>query len=286
MTERVTVRGPNDACYVTAVSHAAPAHVHVSPHGRWRGALTSRPLPEDESIEAMNASDRSAVADMWLARAASERRVGDAFVVVTDALTRLRADESLVALARRAVDDEMRHAELSRRMAVRYASSDLEHPSLLPLDVPKHRGASDELRAVLHVVGHCCLNETLASAFLEAEIARVTAPTGHAALRELLSDEVDHARLGWATLSSVDASTRAAVAPWLPEMAVANLRMWRTAPRGYTEAPALLAHGAADRHEVDRALRVGLRDLVLPGFAHLGFDVAPLARWLDDGAPT
>ena len=259
----------------------------TSADGRWQGRLTSRPLPvDDPSIAALGEADRALLASVWHARAASERVVADSFVVIGDALRALDADASLVDLAVRAVDDEMRHAELSRVVASRYAGRELDPPPRLPLRFPKHAAASPRLRHVLHVVGQCCLNETISSAFLEAAIARARAPLASAALRELLSDEVDHARLGWALLGAAGPSTRAEVAPWLPRMAIANLRMWREAPRTYPDDPRLAEHGAPPADVVEDALRMAFRDLVIPGLDELGLPTGEIRGWLERGAPT
>ena len=264
----------------------ASDEVKLRADGRWAGKLTSRPLPDDPSVDELPAADRAVLSSVWLGRAASERRVGDAFVVVREALRALGADTALIELADRAVDDEMRHTELSRAVASRYAGRDLESPPLLALAVPKHRGADDRLRHVLHVVGQCSLNETIASAFLEATLADATAPLATAALRELLSDEVDHARMGWALLASVDTETRRAVESWLPSMCVANLRMWREAPRTYADDDRLAAHGAPRAAVVEEAFAMAFRDLVIPGFESLGMNVTKVREWLDAGAPT
>mgnify|MGYP001546130774 CR=1 FL=1 len=189
-------------------------------------------------------------------------------------------------LAARAIDDERRHAELSHVVASRYAGRDLAAPARLPLTFPRHEQADARLRHVLHVVGQCCLNETIASAFLEAALAGTRTPLATAALRELLSDEIDHARLGWALLASVDDRTRESVAPWLPEMAIANLRMWREAPREYPDDPALAAHGAPTASVVEEALKMAFRDLIIPGFERLGIGVPEIEAWLARGAPT
>lgn len=265
----------------------ASDEVTLRSDGRWGGKLTRRPLPAvDAAIDALPGADRALLAEIWHARGASERRVADSFVVIRDALSALSADPALVELASRAIDDELRHAELSRVVASRYAGRDLEAPERLLLTFPKHERATTRLRHVLHVVGQCCLNETIASAFLEAAIAGARAPLAMAALRELLSDEIDHARLGWALIASVDDRTRAEVAPWLPDMAIANLRMWREAPRKYPDNPALAAHGAPPADVVEDALRMAFRDLVIPGFERLGIAVPEIGQWLDRGAPT
>ena len=73
---------------------------------RWDGKLTSRPLPEnDATIDELKPAERTRLAETWLLRAAMERRVGDSFAVVRDALRRRNAPEELVALAERAIDD-------------------------------------------------------------------------------------------------------------------------------------------------------------------------------------
>lgn len=264
-----------------------PAHdVDIRRDGRWAGAVTSRPLPEDGTVADLSPTQRGVLADVWRGRAASERRVSESFTVVRDALVSLEAPRELVLLATRAIDDEMRHAELSRLVASRYALGAIDPPPRLVLELPLHTGAGERLRHILHVVGQCAFNETIASVFLEAAIAEATAPLARAALRELLSDEIDHARIGWALLATLDASTREEVERWLPTMAMANLRMWRDAHRTYADDASLAAHGAPCVASVERALLLAFRDLILPGFAHLGIGTAKIATWLEAGAPT
>lgn len=251
------------------------------PDGRWNGRLTSKPLPEvDETIEALPTEARRELADHWLARAASERRVADAFAVVHDALVESRAPEALIALAHRAVDDEYRHTELAREVASRFAGHALAEPERLTLVVPAHRNASPELRRALHVLGHCALNETFASAVLEAALRESTGSLARAALRELLSDEIDHARIGWAYLATLAPEARQALVPFLPELLDANLRSWRTSDRAYPSDRALVAHGALTAELIEEALATALRTLVFPGFAHLGMPTDQFAGWM------
>src|SRR5262245_42523940 len=139
--------------------------------GRWGGRLTSRSLPiGDGEVDALDDAQRGELVQVWLGRTAAEWRVADAFEVVRDALVVLGAGEELVALATRAVDDEYRHEELSRRVASRFAGRDLEPPLRLTLVVPEHLGADEALVHTLHVIGHCAMNETFASAFFETSL--------------------------------------------------------------------------------------------------------------------
>jgi hypothetical protein len=261
-------------------------HRNLNPT-RWGGRLTSRPLPErDAELEALEPAQRSQLAAVWLARAASEQRVAGAFEVVRDALEDLRSEPQLLALAARAVDDEHRHAELARQVASRFAGRELEPPARLTLVVPEHRGAPDRLRCSLHVLGHSAMNETFASAFLEAALGSCRAPYARASLRELLSDEVDHARIGWAHLAALGSEKRAELAPWIDSLVRANLKMWRESGREYPSDPALHRHGAPSAEVVESALLGAVRDLIIPGLDHFGIPTRSLKTWLENGAPT
>jgi hypothetical protein len=125
-----------------------------------------------------------------------------------------------VALADRAIDDETRHEELSRVVASRFAGKELPLPAPLKLEVPEHRGASPELRDTLHIVGQCVFNETTAGAYLETSLALAKGELARCALRELLSDEIDHGRIGWAHLASCD--ERTLIAPGLEQLGLAT----------------------------------------------------------------
>jgi hypothetical protein len=257
--------------------------------GRWDGKLTSRPLPEtDPTIDALSSKERARLAETWLLRAAMERRVGDSFGVVRDALRRRNAPEELVALAERAIDDESRHEELSRVVASRFAGKELTLPRRLPLEVPAHKGATPELRDTLHIIGQCVFNETTASAYLECSLDHATDGTlAKSALRELLSDEIDHGRIGWAHLSSCDERTRAAVAPWLHAMAFTNLKEWRNeTPYDGSHTEAMTKQGVPPAKVVHEALVDALRTLIIPGFEQLQMDVSAMKKWVDSGAST
>jgi hypothetical protein len=257
--------------------------------GRWTGPLTRRPLPEDDpTIDALTPPERARLAETWLLRAALERRVGDSFSVVRDALRRRSAPEQLVLLAERAIDDESRHEELSRLVASRFAGEELALPKRLPLEVPAHKGASPELRDTLHIVGQCVFNETTASAYLECSLDHATDGTlAKSALRELLSDEIDHGRIGWAHLGACDEGTRAAVAPWLHAMAFTNLKEWRNeTPYDRSHTDAMTKQGVPPATIVHEALVDALRTLIIPGFEELSMDVSALKEWVVEGAST
>lgn len=272
----------------TATNMSVAVRPEHTPKGRWAGRLTQKPLPDcDPSIDGLSREARRKLAGIWLSRAAMERRVADSFTVILKALQRRRAPEPLIELAERSIDDEYRHAELSRVVASRFAGRDLPRPALLELAVPAHHGASAELRDTLHVVGQCVLNETTASAFLETCLAHATGTIARHALRELLSDEVDHGRIGWAYLASTSAETRQRVGHWILPMAYLNLRLWKEeSPTDPDHLPELSAHGAPPGEVIHEALVDALQTLIVPGLQQLDVPTRALERWLAQGAFT
>lgn len=256
--------------------------------GRWSGRLTGRPLPEsDPAIDALPSELRERLATLWHARSAMERRVGDSFAVVVGALERRGASPAVQALARRAVDDEYRHEELSRVVASRYAGREMPRAARLRLIQPEYRGESQELRDTLSIVGQCVFNETTAGAFLEASLHAATTPLARAAIAELLSDEIDHGRIGWAHLAELTPRERKEVEPWLLPLAYLNLREWRReTPYDPSHAAVLTEHGEPPTRVLHEALLDALRTLIVPGFRQLGMNTAPLEAWITAGADT
>lgn len=255
--------------------------------GRWGGRLTRRPLPErDDDIERLSDAQRKELVTVWLGRAQSERRVADAFRVIHAALRERTKNAELIALAERAVDDEHRHAELARRVASRFAGQELEPLPPLALSVPEHPDVSEELRHTLHILGHCAMNETFASGFLEATLDLTRASLARAAVQELLADEIDHARIGWAYLAELESEERRELDAHLPSLVAANLRMWREAPRAYPEDPELHRHGAPPAEVAESALVGAIQGLILPGLGHFGLSIGRLQRWVAQGART
>lgn len=264
------------------------AHPSLSPAGRWNGRVTSRPLPDPaESLRGLSLAERALLANIWLSQSATERRVADAFSVVHRALVALDADAGLIETAARAVDDEHRHAELCRSVASQYAGKSLPHPPLLPFVHPTHPSASsDRVRQCLYVLGQCAFNETFASAYLEAALASAEVPYAKCTVRELLSDEIDHSRVGWAFAATMPPRERAEVQSWLLDLAICNLREWRAIALPAVSNPVVQRHGVPARDKVEAALLSVIDAVMIPGFERFGFAVDELRDWRAQGAPT
>jgi hypothetical protein len=220
-------------------------------------------------------------------RAALELEGAAAFTRVTQALIDLRADPAILELSARAIDEEMRHSEIYRSLAVAYAGHDLPRPRPAPIAWPSHEGVRAELRPVLDVVGMCSINETMACAFLQECLSGATAPEVRAGLRDVLGDEIRHGRIGWAWLASakLDDDARAEIGHHVLRLLEMQVRGWR-AQIATVPAPAVPEHGCPSGAAIEAAMVASIGDLVLPGFEHLGIDVSRARRWSQAGAPT
>ena len=236
---------------------------------------------EDPTIAALPAAARAVIADIWAGRARSEQRSAQIFAIVAGDLLRDGAVPEVLSLATRAVHDEARHVELCRHVAARYAGAPAPWPAPEPPPVPGFRGASPELTRLLHVVLNTCVAESAGVAFLTACLADATGPTARAAVLEMMRDDVGHARVGWAHLASdrVPAGLRAALPTALPALLAAVRRGYFARCDELPERPPP-GHGCAAPAAIRAAIDAALRDVVVPGFAHVGIEVAPARRWL------
>lgn len=235
--------------------------------------FSRRPLPApDSSVDALSDEDRAILVLVWGSRANAEAGAVESFQFIHETLKACGAATEIIKLAERAIEDELWHSRICHRLASTYQGAELPDPKPEPLRVPSHAGSSASMRTLLHVVGQCCLNETTGSAFYEMCFSRARGEPARSGIRALLSDEVDHARIGWAHLASLRLSVeeRADFETWLPKLIEANLLSWRARAR-VPERPALIAHGCPPYEAGDDAVRGALRDLILPGLARAGF---------------
>jgi hypothetical protein len=254
-------------------------------------------MPEQDAlIDALDPALRRVVGETWRRRAHEELKAAFAFSRLTQELLEAGAPFESISRFSRGVHDEVRHAEVCRALAARYLGEEgfgersergpeaLARSSVPIVKVPSPPAvpilASDEdgdarVRAATHAVTLGCVNETIAAVFIEASLEAATSPSARATLGVILADEVEHGRAGWIYLSSVKGDqqiadvvqrematmVRKVSACWFDDACI-------TLPDGAPD------HGLPGNDETHRAVVSALRELVLPGFAQLGFDTA------------
>jgi len=250
------------------------------------------PLPEpDATVDALSDEDRKWLSFAWAGRADSELTACLSFGVVGDALRGAGEEPALIALAERAIEDERYHSQICHRLASIYLGAEAALPKAHALTVPAHRGAADEVRRTLHVLGQCCFNETTGSVFYELCLKGAKSGPARAGLLSLLSDEVDHARIGWAHISSerLAPAVREAIRPWMGVLVENNLRAWR-ARYALPERASLVEHGCPSYDGGYEAVITALDELIIPGLARFGFRIEQVAKraraLVEGGAPT
>ena len=207
----------------------------------------------------------------WEQRALLELRAGGYFSQLLTELLAVGADPEVLELVARAPHDEVRHAEICRQTAAEYGKRDVPWPEPGPTPMAKHETVPTELVPTLHVVMMCCVNETIAGAWLEACYAMATSRLARRAIRGLLREEIDHGRIGWAHVASkhVTPRMRKALGKWAPRLIQNGLDAWLR-PDPVIPQGGVPAHGVPSEEMTRDIVHAAVRDLVRPGFAHVG----------------
>jgi hypothetical protein len=240
---------------------------------------THRPLPEDPGIVSLDEGVRAGVAAAWRSRASNELATSTVFATLTRCLVSLRAPHEIVRHAALAVADEVRHAEICVHVAHVYWPQ-CPPPDPSPVVEEPARGQDPELAALLFAVMQSCINEGVASVYLQRCLTESRFPLAGAAVRDILEDEIHHARFGWSLLNSdvMRNSWRVAVAEALPTLLERVADAWMahdasslpTIPRG---------HGTIEKGAMSGVVCSAYEDLVLPGFEMVGIDTRSARSW-------
>jgi hypothetical protein len=218
----------------------------------------------------------------WAFRYRVEREASLRFLRIADRLQRMGAPDEVIAMAVQASADESHHAALCQHLAEVFGCgvderAPLEVPEIAPVELDA-RG-----RTLYEVVAACCITETESAGVLTTLLDHAPLPEVKQVLRALARDEVQHARLGWATLAFArEHGDVTFLAPLIPVMLSGTVpeALFASAVDPATESTALLCAGVLP-HTLKRETFLDmLRDVVLPGLRELGVDPLPAEAWL------
>lgn len=221
--------------------------------------------------EELDREQRACVADYWWRRAEGELTSWVAFGHVLADLREEGSPATVVALAERAVEDERRHSEWCREWAVRFGHADGQiRPRTA--EAVTFRGATEEENRLLRIT-FCCFTESVGCFTLRHARERITDPELRRLNRRHMADELQHGRVGWGHLASLDAHRKERLVRWIPKLLQAlpiaccegpEEEREELVPFGYF-TPRLLAASHADA--MDNVILPGLRSLGLLGAA-------------------
>ncbi len=154
------------------------------------------------------ASLRATLADLWRDRTLSEHRSVSIFATYTLDLLAAGAPAEVLSLACRASLDEVRHAELFAQLTRCYSGvEETPPPGVAPM--PEDPGRSVFELAVLEALHLSIGAESYSAAMLHAMLQSAKDPVVRDVVAIVLSDEIHHARMGWAYVSSLLKGPRA-----------------------------------------------------------------------------
>jgi hypothetical protein len=230
---------------------------------------------------------RSLVASAWRSRWQVELEAEARFARLAGWMEEIGAAPEIVDLARRASQDERRHASLCAELARSYGEEIPSAASPVIREIAP-RGLQLRGQVLYEMVASCCITETESMGVLTTLLGSARGPRLRQVLRELARDEVGHSRLGWAHLASEHAQgTTSFLGPFIPSMLEGSIdaRLFSPAPAGQDDE-ALLEHGVLPPRLKLEVFRRTLEEVVFPGLDHLGVDVASARRWLADKLQT
>jgi hypothetical protein len=226
---------------------------------------------------------RARVAATWAFRTRAEIEATARFARIATELAEVGATPIVVRGAADASADELRHRDLCARLAAKWGE-----PNALAHEPPRSRIGRSEMdprdRLLWEMVAVCCISETMNTSLMTRCMEVAKDEEIRSTLRELLEDEVRHARLGWAHLAAERSEGRGQflrdVLPLLLEASVEPGFLEGPPPNPWTDA--LYDYGELPWAELVQIYRDTLNLVVFPGLDAVGVDTAKGRAWLEE----
>jgi hypothetical protein len=230
---------------------------------------------DDDFLRSQPEALRAEVADIWAMRAGLELAVSAGYSIIIRELFETGVERVVLELCSAAVRDEVGHAQLCLDLAERIDGRKRPWPAPTSLHVPIYDGVPPgPLQATLHLVAMSCLNETIACTRLLEAMQMTQSKSAKCALRTILTDEVQHARAGWAHLASnhVTPAIKREIAARIPELVAASLKSLIDENASITTEE-FSAWGLPSVTVARGHAQQAIRDVVMPGFEHMDITV-------------
>ena len=225
----------------------------------------------DTGAAVLDREQRARVADYWWSRAHAEMTSWVGFGHVLDDLKLEQAPSPLVALAERAVKDEYQHALWCRDWAVRFGHRGGEVKPRSQSRLSFARASERENRLLR--IALCCFTETVGYVILRLIRPVLREPELLELNHRHMSDELQHSRVGWGYLATLDDAQKAFLTTRLPEL---RLLLERVCCEGSEQDDeALVPYGYFTPRLLRAAHDEAVRELILPGLDHLAIKRLP-----------
>lgn len=229
-------------------------------------------------------SARKRAAGVWAFRARAEAIASGRFVQLGRDLADVNAPQVVVELAEKAAEEEARHIRICMDL-VEGLGAKIERPET-PTFFLREDLKNKQRTVLLQMVGTSCINETISATVLAEMMRRAESGPMHDSIQEILRDEIDHGRVGWAYVAHLAQKGEVGfVGAHLPDLFEAAIEdeLFDTPDPDDPDA-ATMCLGTLPKVERARLFQSAVADLILPGLAHFGIDTAGGEKWLKERA--
>lgn len=244
--------------------------------------LEGADLVEDDDVRTLTADARRQLATRWRQRAENELATSRVFAQLHADLLAFGAPPEVLELSGRAVDDEVFHAELCVRASEIYGQA--PRPLAPPPEParPSFGVCSPHVHRALFAALHSSVNETLGVTYLSACLAQARSRVARCVIKEILTDEVRHSRIGWAVLASprLSSKDRANIASFMPAFFDLCVGAWLADVEADYPDDLPRGHGCLAHIDIAQAVKDALHDVILPGLDHVGIDATTARQWV------
>jgi hypothetical protein len=220
----------------------------------------------------------------WAYRHDLERTAALRFQRLARRLAEAGFDSGSVLQTTQAAEQERHHVDLCGALAMRFGYRETSIQELsLPDIAPASFSPRD--RVIYEMVAFCCIAESANAAVVLAGIDDVEDPQVRASVRTILSDEVEHSRIGWQFLAAHDVgdSARAWLGAYLPDMLRGTVRADLFAPAIIVgDEAAMQKFGTLPIADRRSCFLEVMRTVVFPGLTEVGVDTSQGAHVLDE----
>ncbi len=227
------------------------------------------------------ASARRRAAGVWAFRAQAEATAAGRFLQLARDLESVAAPSVVVDLAARASEEEERHIRLCQDLVAGIGADPGGSPAIPHFELPQEL-LDKERTVLLQVLGTSCINETVSATVLAEMMRCANRGQVHDTIQEILRDEINHGRIGWAYLAhlsekgSLDYVGR--YLPMLLDAAVEDELFDTPDPDDPDEAT--IALGTLPKWKRAALFQEAVEELVLPALGRFGVDTRWGEEWV------
>jgi len=211
-----------------------------------------------------------AVFRTWTLRESVEWQAQEQFQLISQWLKiHVQDSPQLYLMAQQCGDEEMRHAELCRKLLAL-------SPTPITLNAPEKLGLmgtqtqSGQEKVLYSATALSCITETLSTALL-LEMSKTAAPgLFHSVIKEILEDEIGHSKIGWALLQHFGQSHSLS---WLSEYVPEMLRTSFNLENSVSPTENLSSRGILKGKTVREIFFSTTNEVIIPGLKMFGIDV-------------